>query len=257
MKQVLMNEAVADTGEGGDSGAAVAPESGSLMSGVSPNAEPANNGPAVERPEWVLDKYATEDRSTEEAISEQAKAYVELQKQFGAFTGAPEDYEMALPEGIEGEIDTELPQYQAFLEIAKDSNMNNETANKLFGLFVDYQNTVTGQMDTDLNAQKELLGPNADQRIQSLAQWGGSNLEPGEMATLESMTHTADQIMVLEKLISKTRNTPTPKSHQVTTPRGGYSESDFHKDVGSDRYRTDPKFRAEVRKKGASLFQQG
>lgn len=250
MKYPLMNEAESTEGEGGSVG-------GSLLSGVQPVAEapaPESSGPAVERPEWVLDKYATADRSMDEAISEQAKAYVELQKQFGAFTGAPESYELAMPEGVEGEIDTELPQYQAFLEIAKEANMNNDTANQLFSLFVDYQNSITGQFDTDLNAQKELLGPEADQRISTVASWLGNNVDAKHMGAFETMTHTADQIEAIEALIAKTRNTPTPKTNQVTTPVQGYSESDFHADVGSDRYRTDSKFRAQVRKRGAQLF---
>lgn len=249
-KFVYMNEAGADGAEGGTTMDVTpsAPPS-SLINGVE-----ASKGPSVERPEWVLDKYATEDRSVEEAISEQAKAYVELQKQFGGFTGAPENYELAMPEGIEGEIDTELPQYQQFLEIAKNANMNQDTAQNLFNLFVEYQNENFGKDDIDLNAQKELLGPEADKRIQNLVSWAGNNLDQDDMATLESMTMTADQVQVLEKIIAKTRNTPTPKTHEVNAPVKGYSESDFHKDVGSERYRTDPKFRAEVRKRGAQLF---
>lgn len=36
-----------------------------------------------ERPEWLQDKYLSEDRSVEDAIQEQAKAYTELQKKLG------------------------------------------------------------------------------------------------------------------------------------------------------------------------------
>jgi hypothetical protein len=74
------------------------------------------------------------------------------------------------------------------------------------------------------------------------------------MSVLESMTVRADQIEVLEKIIGKTRNTPTPKTHEVNSAPQGYSQNDYHRDVGSDRFRTDPGFRAEVRKKAAMLF---
>jgi len=47
-----------------------------------------NNGPAIERPEWLLDKYATGERSQDEAIIEQAKAYKEAEKRLVAFVRA-------------------------------------------------------------------------------------------------------------------------------------------------------------------------
>ena len=61
-----------------------------LAEGVAGNGEP---------PEWFrADKYKT--------LDEQAKAYVELEKRFGAFTGAPKDgvYKINMPEGFVGEI---------------------------------------------------------------------------------------------------------------------------------------------------------
>jgi len=215
---------------------------------------PVSEGPSVERPEWLLDKYATEDRDVNSAISEQAKAYVELQKQFGGFTGAPEEYSFELPEGLDGEIDTEMEAYQQFTELAKNANMSQETAQQLFNIFVGYQHSMTQQFEVDFNREREALGPQADQRIQSIAQWAGSNLDQNDMQVLESMAMRADQIEVLEKIIGKTRNTPIPKTNQVDAVPTGYTESQFHEDVNSEKYRTDRNFRAAVRKKAAGLF---
>lgn len=251
MKYRLMNEM---EGDGAAEG------SGSLLSNVAPVAEapveaPVNSDvPAVERPEWLLDKYAPEGKDQGEAISEQAKAYVELQKQFGGFTGAPEEYEFSMPEGIEGEVDTELDAFKQFTELAKDANMSQETAQQLFGIFVGYQNQLDGQYDTDLNAQKELLGPQADQRIQSITNWAGNNLSGDDLGVLESMTTTAAQIETLERIIGKTRNSPIPKTHEVSSAPTGFSQHDFEKAVNSDRFKTDAGYRAEVRKKASQLF---
>jgi len=218
---------------------------------------PVSEGPAVERPEWLLDKYATEDRDMSAAISEQAKAYVELQKQFGGFTGAPEEYSFELPEGVDGEVDTELEAYSQFTEIAKAANMSQETAQQLFNVFVGYQNQMQEQFAVDFNREREALGPQADQRIQSIAQWAGSNLDQGDMQTLESMAMRADQIAVLEKIIGKTRNSPVPKTNQVDAVPTGYTQDQFHQDVNSEKYRTDRNFRAAVRKKAAGLYPGG
>ena len=217
-------------------------------------ASTVSDAPAIERPEWLLDKYITEDKAIPDAISEQAKAYVELQKQFGGFTGAPEEYQFEMPEGVDGEIDTELDTYKQFVELAKSSNMGQETAQGLFNLFVNYQNQMNAQIETDFNKEREALGPQADARIKAVAQWASSNLEPQDMAVLETMTLRADQIEVLEKLIGKTRNSPIPKTNQVESVQTGYSESQFHADVNSERYRTDRQFRESVRKKAAALF---
>lgn len=248
-KNVLMNEAEP------------AEPSGSLLSTAQPQetvapteAAPVNNGPAVERPEWLLDKYATEDRDMNEAVSEQAKAYVELQKQFGGFTGAPEEYDFSMPEGIEGEIDTELPLFGEFTEWAKNTNLSNDKANELFGMFVSYQNSMQEQFATDFNAEKEKLGEQADQRIGNVAQWASANLDAQDMETLESMTMSADQISLIEKLIGKTRNTSTVKTHEANAVVTGFTEEDFKAAVTSDRYRTDAVYRRDIRKKAAALF---
>lgn len=246
-KFVLMNEAE------------VAEPSGSLLGGA-PEAtatveqQVESQGPAVERPEWLLDKYVSEEREMGDSIAEQAKAYVELQKQFGGFTGAPEEYEFNLPEGVEGEVDTELDAYKQFVDFARDSNMSQETAQGLFNIFVGYQDMMQNQFATDFTAEKEKLGPTADARIGAVAQWAKANMDDEQMGVLETMTTTADQIAVLEHLIGRTRNSSLPKTHEVSAPVTGYSQHDFSRDVNSDRYRDDPAFRAEVRKKAAGLF---
>lgn len=254
-KFVLMNEAEAAEGgqeAGGGSLLTAAPEATATV-----EQQVENQGPAVERPEWLQDKYMPEGRSLDEAISEQAKAYTEAQKMLGGFTGAPEEYQFNMPEGIEGDVDTELDAYKQFTEFAREQNMSQDAAQGLFNIFVGYQNSMIDQMQTDFNVEKEKLGPNADARIGAVMQWSQANMDNEQMAILETMTTSADQIAVLEHLISKTRNSMVPKTHETSAPVTGYSQSDFQRDVNSDRFRDDPAFRAEVRKKGANLFPGG
>lgn len=227
----------------------------SLLSTAPEVTETVASAPAVERPEWLLDKYMSDDRDLAESIAEQAKAYTEAQKRLGGFTGAPEDdYTFAMPEGIEGEIDTELDAYQQFTQVARDANMSQETAQKLFNIFVGYQDQTNKQFAIDFNNEKEMLGPQADQRIGAVASWAQSNLAPEDMPVLESMLMRADQMAVMEKLIGKTRQSPVPKTNQVEAPIAGYSQHQFDQDVNSERFRTDRAFREQVRKKAAGLF---
>ena len=250
MKYRLMNEMPSEgSADGMPADNSVAEPSSLLNAGVT-----ETTGPAVERPEWLLDKYVTDERGLDESIAEQAKAYTELQKQFGGFTGAPEEYEFSLPEGIEGEIDTELEAYAQFTELAREANMSQETAQKLFNIFVGYQNQMNSQFQIDMNQQKEALGPKADERLGSLARWAGANLAPEDMPAFESLVMTADQVSVLEKVIAKTRNSAIPKTNEVESTVKGYTRYEFDQDVNSERFKTDADFRANVRKKAAGLF---
>ena len=112
---------------------------------------------ALERPEWLQDRYLQGDRGIDEAIAEQAKGYNEIRKQLGGFTGAPEEYEFSLPEGIEGEIDENLPALQDFVDLAQKSNMSNETAQELFNIFVNYQQSIINEIGADAQQQKQTV----------------------------------------------------------------------------------------------------
>lgn len=227
-----------------------APVEGQEQQSVAPKSE----APSLERPEWLLDKYATEDRTIEEAMAEQAKAYNEAQKMLGSFTGAPdEDYALQLPDGMDGEIDTELPQYQAFTEWAKSNNLSEQGAQDLFNIFVSYQQDIGSQFETDFTEQRNLLGPQADQRITQVNTWLQNNLSESEMEAVQSMTYRADQIEVLEKLISKTRNSKLPSSQDAPPAENGYSWDDFHAAVGDPRWKTDTRFRDNHRRKAQAL----
>ena len=209
-----------------------------------------DEAPALERPEWLQDKYMTEDRSMEDSISEQAKAYVESQKMLGGFTGAPEEYEFAIPEGIEGEVDTDLEIFKQFTEIAKSKNINQETAQELFGIFANYQYGMMNQGETDKNNQIAELGPQAQQRLQAVDRWSNANLSPEENDTLLTMTSTADQISLIEKLTSMSKDTPLPKTHgEGATVQTGYTMEDFARDAASPEYTSDPEFRKSVLRK--------
>jgi hypothetical protein len=212
-----------------------------------------DTGPALERPEWLQDRYLQGGRGLEEAIKEQAKGYNELRSKLGGFTGAPEAYELGLPEGIEGEVDSELPAYKEFLDVAKEANMSNETAQKLFNIFVGYQQSIINEIGADAQQQKQLLGEKADQRIASLSGWGMNNLSKDDMEVYSSMLTTAAQVQLMEKIVGKTRGTQMHKTGE-TSSIPAFTEDDFRRAVQSERYYSDPAYRAEVQKKAQAIL---
>jgi len=163
-------------------------------------------------PDWLItDKYMTGERSIEEATQEQAKAYPELQSKFGAFTGAPENYDISLTDAVKeagGELDMEDGLLVQAMEFAKNSNMSNDSFNELVNIFQMSQiadnNALTEQRESEMKS----LGPNAEARINNINAWANKNMSAADVAGLQEVATTASGVQAIEQLISKTRNAP-------------------------------------------------
>lgn len=104
-------------------------------------------------PEWFLnEKY--------KSVAEQAKAYNELNKKFGSFTGAPKDG-YSLPEGLAA--DDEL--VKKVMEFGTKSQLNQDGFSELLDLALT-QADASQQVDRENELKK--LGDNAGQRIKQL-----------------------------------------------------------------------------------------
>ena len=142
-------------------------------------------------PEWFKsDKYKD--------VSEQAKAYGELESKFGSFTGTPKDgYKI---EGID--ID-DSPLLKLTAEWGAEHNLSNDG---FAGLIEKVNALAQTQIDEDAASVKEQLGDKADARLGELSQWGKNNLSPEEFIQYQGLAQTAGQVEVLEKLIGMSKN---------------------------------------------------
>lgn len=139
-----------------------------------------------ERPEWYLsDKY--------QSVADQAKAYTELQKKFGGFTGAPKDG-YANPEGFE-DGDELLEQFKS---VALESNMSQDTFSKLFDL---YQAQAGVNEQISVEAEMAKLGDNAEQRIRQVESFLRNNAGDA-YEEIQNMANDANSIMLIEKMIN-------------------------------------------------------
>lgn len=163
---------------------------------------------AGEAPAWFRgDKYKT--------VAAQAEAYKHLEKKLGAFTGAPEDgkYEFKLPEGIDGEFDTEHPMYKDLTKAAAEMQISNDGFNRLMGMFAKYEASIAPNPAVNLEAAKSALGADADARIKSAAFWAKANLTPEQFNDFRAATDAAEMngeqiarvVRVVEAAIAKTR----------------------------------------------------
>ena len=116
-----------------------------------------------EMPEWYkADKY--------KSVAEQARAYTELEKKFGGFTGAPKDgYE--LYDGVES--DDAL--WEQLVEFGNNTNMNQSALHQAWELL-----TAQEEALEQVSMEEEIgkLGPQAAERITTVEQLMRNNLSP-------------------------------------------------------------------------------
>ena len=142
-----------------------------------------------EMPEWYKgDKY--------QSVAEQAKAYTELEKKFGGFTGAPKDgYQLA--EGVPQ--DDALA--EALIEFATESNMNQENFNKAWEL-LNAQSEAVEEVTQENELRK--LGDNASERIKNVEGFLKNNLDAETYTQVQDLVTTADSIKLIETIVKAT-----------------------------------------------------
>jgi len=125
-------------------------------------------------------------------VNEQARAYGELQKKFGSFTGAPKDG-YTLPEGFDKD-DALAAEY---IELATSMGMNQEGFAKGFEL-LSAQTNVAQEISQEAELAK--LGDNAGQRIKAVE--SALKFKAGDKYDeLKDMITTADGVLLAESLI--------------------------------------------------------
>ena len=220
---------------------------------------PAVEAPVAEAPEWLQSKYVTDERSQEESISEQAKAYGELSKKFGGFTGAPEEYgEFAFSEDLTtmmeskgiNMLNSDDPLMAGMGEIAKTLNMSQDGYNQFAEAFVSNQ---IAQEDARVANVVTELGENAPARIKEIQQWQ-QGLTPEVKALTDAVATTSEGIELLEHFMGQGNKMPNMEriasdEAQVADPRAALDAL-----IADPRYQTDANYRAEVAKKASRLF---
>ena len=204
-----MSEQVAAEQQAASEGEQPAQESGSLLNAAPAEGETIQTAEGEwlltsevkgigDTPEWFKsDKYKT--------VQAQAEAYNSLESKFGSFTGAPDEYEMNVPEGLEGEFDNDDPLLTAAREFAKDSNMNQEGFDKLVSLWL--TNTVESpeQAQANMNTQLvEVLGDNHAQRISQVSGALSNMLDAETYKEIKPFANTPGAIRLVEAVILAT-----------------------------------------------------
>ena len=256
---------VAKTGEpqsladSADPNAPAAPAADPAKPAADPAADPKwyladgvpGNGDA---PEWFRnDKYAN--------LFEQARAYPELEKRFGAFVGAPTDgvYQVNVPEGVPVEFDHEHPLFQELTEWGKSNQFSQKAFDGLIDMFARYEASLV----PDMGQIKQQIGENADSRLNAVNQWIKSSLgEDGYNAYRMALTkeNAADVFKTFEATMRLSRQVNAPKPGD-DVPGAGKNELEEinamqlkRNEKGQRLYEIDSKYREEVEQRRMKYF---
>lgn len=205
----------------------------------------------TERFDFVLDKYRAEGRSESEAMELQAKSYNELQSKFGAFTGAPDEYQLAISDQLTEaglEIDADDPLIAKAMEYAKESNMSQEGFQGMLELHGQFILAAEQGKQELMQAEIKALGDDGQKRIDAISKWAEANIPPDMMEGFNGMAVNAEAFKAIEHLIGLTRNAPVANDATPVAQGdpGKVKEMQFAKDEnGNRRINTDPAFKAE------------
>ena len=210
----------------------------------------------VEIPSYAPEKFWDKDKN-ELNVEELGMSYKALEKKLWQRTEslvndireevkgeisakAPEEYlipELDLPDGINVDINTDEPMLQWWANTAKQAGLSQEQFAEGINQFVN--NEIAGLPDTE--AEKNLLGDNADERIQSADLWAKKNLSPEGYETVAQLASKADGVKVIEELMNLTREAPIPQHEtqidvkpSMTDLRSMMNDPRYHEDGKKD-----------------------
>lgn len=218
-------------------------------------------------PEYAPEKFWDKDKN-ELNVEELGMSYKALEKKLGQRTEnligdlkeeliaeraakAPEEYvipDLELPEGINVDINQDEPMLQWWADTAKQNGLSQEQFAEGIKQFVN--NEIAGL--PDIEAEKELLGDNADQRIESANLWAKKNLTPESYDAMSQFATKADGVKVIEELMNLTKEAPIPQHETQIDVKP--SLADLRSMMNDPRYHEDGKKDPAYIEKVTKLF---
>ena len=190
-----------------------------------------------DQPEWYkADKY--------KSVAEQAKAYTELEKKFGGFTGAPKDG-YSIVEGVES--DDAL--WQELVSFGEKTNMSQSAMNDAWAL-LSAQDQAAEEVSMEVELQK--LGDNGVERVKVVEQYMKNNLDGDTYERLRYAVNSAEAVELIEALVKSTAPAKLPIDGYIEP--GGLTwediESEMYKKSDNGQYlrSVDPNHEAKIQR---------
>ena len=167
-----------------------------------------------DQPDWYkADKY--------KSVAEQAKAYTELEKKFGGFTGAPKDgYEI-----LEG-VDADDALWNELVEFGTETNMNQAAMHRAWELLTAQEQAVE---EVSFENEMHKLGQKAEARVGVVEQFMRNNMDPDVFEQARDLMTTAQSIEIAELFIKATAPAKLPIDGY--TEPGGITKEDIEAEM--------------------------
>lgn len=179
------------------------------------------------KPEYISDKFWDNDRG-EVNVESLGTSYNSLEKKLGQRTDeltkqirtdieqersakVPEKYEIKmpdLPEDIDMEVHEDQPLLQWWSETAKSMGLSQDQFNDGINQFV--QNEISGL--PNIEAETQLLGDNAKDRIESADLWAKKHLSENGYNTIAKLSSTAEGVKALEEIMALNKSSVMPNN---------------------------------------------
>ena len=195
---------------------------------------------------WDTEKGANVEKLMGD-FEKQKKSYNELRKKMSQGKHkAPENYTY---ENL-GEIDADDPLLATYSEWAKENSISQEAFDKLGQAFAEIQNNYVQDAQLDLDKERQLLGKNANEIINSNVEWGRGMVAKGifteaDYEELEILGGPAKG----QRIIQKIRGLTGEKEIPVASIEGQPPDKEELKQMVFDpKYKTDLQYRKKVEK---------
>ena len=191
------------------------------------------------KPEYISDKFWDNDRG-EVNVESLGTSYNSLEKKLGQRTdeltkqirtdieqersaNVPEKYEIKMPEipeDIDMEVHEDQPLLQWWSETAKSMGLSQDQFNDGINQFV--QNEISGLPNVE--AESQLLGDNAKDRIESADLWAKKHLSENAYSAVARLSSTAEGVKALEEIIALNKNSVMPQSPTAVESKPSLSD---------------------------------
>jgi hypothetical protein len=136
-------------------------------------------------------------------VANMIKSGYNLEKKLGAFTGAPESYEIPTPDYLEGDINTDDPYLQEFMTLAKDSNMSQDSFQK----FMDVHLRASIAPPVDLSEMQKEIGPEFNAMRSNMAGFFKNRLDDDSFKALNGLINSPESFKALYNVYKASKPT--------------------------------------------------
>ena len=196
-------------------------------------------GEVYERPDWFPEKFWDEKDGPN--IENMAKSINHLEKKLGET--APDEYDLS-----EVQVDPNDEVVKAVLEFGKEKQLSNKSITGLINKVIEVTGGMEQEAEFDASKEREKIGPNASEIIQSNVRWNQKMLNDGtfnqsDYQEIEMLGGTAEGIRVIQKLRGMIGEQEIPT---ISIPGDQPDKTELQAMVADPKYQTDPVYRKKV-----------